>query len=824
MNNRFEWETYPLANEKNIISGEKYRFTVLTPNLIRMEYSENGIFEDRASQTVFFRNFPVVNFEVFKEDQTLVIETKNLKLNYIVNTPFSIDTLSVKLKCEPASEWRFSEPFETLGGTVKTLDGINGSIKLNDGVCSRNGFSIINDSESLLLDDDKLVALREKNSYDGYFFGYGFDYLTAVKDLYRLTGAPSMLPKYALGNWWSRFHPYTQEEYLALMDRFTAENIPFSVAVIDMDWHIRKIPAELRDPEAHLLGPKEDWTGYTWNEELFPDYKAFLKGLHDRNLHSSLNLHPAQGVRRHEAMYKKAAIADGIDTSEGKRVPFNVLSKSAMENYFDILLHPYEENGVDFWWMDWQEPKNYWWMHEPNRNGILKDAREILDPLWMLNHLHVADIKRNGKRPMYFSRYAGVGSHRYSLGFSGDTFVTWSSLDFQPYFTSTASNVGYCWWSHDIGGHFHGFGDSELTTRWHQLGVFSPINRMHSEPNPLISKEPWHHSDEYETVIKEYLNLRYKLLPYIYTMNYRTNSELEPLIQPMYYTHPKCSAAYDVKNQFWFGSELMVAPITEPKDSIDNLAKTTVWLPKGKWFDFFNGIRYESQNGRILDVFRSLENYPVFAKSGAIIPMMKVNGNNIENSINMEVVVFPGADNAFVLYEDEGEFDNYKNGAFVTTKMEQKFTLNNSIFTINPAEGDISLIPNKRTWKISFRGFAENMQAKVFVDDAEAAPQITVCHKTHTTAIEICADACQKITISLQAENMFADNGHYLERCFDILKQSKINNPTKKRVYEILRGGVHDLHDFMYRIHQEISEYYHLASALKEQITLTREK
>ena len=416
-----------------------------------------------------------------------------------------------------------------------------------------------------------------------------------------------------------------------------------------------------------------------------------------------------------------------------------------------------------------------------------------------------------------------MGSHRYSLGFSGDTFVTWTSLDFQPYFTAIASNVGYCWWSHDIGGHFNGFGDSELTTRWHQLGVFSPINRMHSEPNPLISKEPWHHSEEYETVIKKYLNLRYEFLPYIYTMNYRANSKLEPLVQPMYYTHPKCSAAYDVKNQFWFGSELMVAPITEPKDSIDNLSKATVWLPKGKWFDFFNGTRYESRNGRTLDVFRSLEDYPVFAKSGAIIPMMKAKGNNIENSENMEVVVFPGADNEFVLYEDEGEFDNYRNGAFVTTKMEQKFTQVDSSFIINPAEGETELIPSKRTWKISFRGFSENMQIKVLVDDLEITPEITFNSATHTVEISVTANVNQKIVVNLNAENLFADNGNYLERCFDILKQSKISNPTKKRVYEILCGGVHNLHDFIYRINQEISEYYHLSSALKEQVTLTRE-
>ena len=440
----------------------------------------------------------------------------------------------------------------------------------------------------------------------------------------------------------------------------------------------------------------------------------------------------------------------------------------------------------------------------------------------MINHLHVADIKRNGKRPMYFSRFSGVGSHRYSLGFSGDTFITWPSLDFQPYFTVTASNIGYCWWSHDIGGHFFGIGDSELATRWRQLGVFSPINRMHSAPNPFISKEPWNQPDGNDEIIKKYLQLRYQLLPYIYTMNYKVESELQPMIQPMYYTYPKCSAAYDVKNQFWFGSELMVAPITEPHDPVDNLAKTAVWLPTGKWFDFFNGTRYESANGRTMDIFRSLEDYPVFAKSGAIVPMMQLNGNNIENSENMEVLVFPGADNEFSLYEDEGEFDNYKNGAFVITKMEQKFTPNSAVFTINSAKGDTSLIPQNRTWKISFRGFAENMNIKVSINDDEILPEVIIDNKTHTTTIIISTDVNNKITVNLESENMFADNGNYLERCYEILRQSKINNQVKENVYNLLKQNC-DLHTFMYRIHREISEHYHLSSALKEQVTLTRD-
>src|SRR5699024_737172 len=136
------------------------------------------------------------------------------------------------------------------------------------------------------------------------------------------------------------------------------------------------------------------------------------------------------------------------------------------------------------------------------------------------------------------SRYAGPGSHRYPIGFSGDTFITWASLKFQPYFTSTASNVGYTWWSHDIGGHYGGSRDEELAMRWIQLGVFSPINRLHSSNSMFTGKEPWNFRETIQKSMSKYLHLRHELLPYLYTMNVQTAQEFHPLVLPMYYYYP----------------------------------------------------------------------------------------------------------------------------------------------------------------------------------------------------------------------------------------------------------------------------------------------
>lgn len=436
--------------------------------------------------------------------------------------------------------WHYGDPVHDLKGTARTLDTIDGACELGSGLVSRDGFTVLDDSASLILTEEGWVSPRKKGIKDIYFWGYGLDFLECLKDFYYLCGKTPMLPRYALGNWWSRYYEYTEESYLELMHRFDEEGIPFTVAVIDMDWHLVNI-----DPKYGT-----GWTGYTWNKEFFPDPKRFMDHLHERGMRVTLNVHPADGIRAHEEMYEAMARELGKDISREEPVSFEITNPAFLSAYFKYAHHPNEEKGVDFWWLDWQQ------------GGITK--MEGLDPLWMLNHFHFLDSARNGKRPMTFSRYAGPGSHRYPIGFSGDTVVTWESLRFQPYFTSTASNIGYGWWSHDIGGHMNGFKDDEMAGRWFQLGVFSPINRLHSTKNEFNGKEPWRYKQEIRSMMDEFLCLRHKLLPYLYTMNYRAHAQDIPLILPMYYKNARSQEAYQVPNEFYFGSQLIAAPITSP--------------------------------------------------------------------------------------------------------------------------------------------------------------------------------------------------------------------------------------------------------------------
>ena len=635
------------AKEESVIVADGVRVSVISERIIRVE---RGGFTDKRTQTVVCRNFANVEFTSAKEKNKLVIRTQS--------RVFSVDLKSLKVEVEFVDEDYIASPSNrtNLGGTARTLDGTFGVLggwkgkrekrdrfflgHIRKGLFALNGVSEYEDGGSVLLNEDGSVSPRSGKCVDKYIFAFGDDYLGGLKEFYALTGATPILPKYALSNWWSRYHAYTDKEYLALMDKFASKDVPLTVATIDMDWHIVKnVP---KGTEYHSM-QGAGWTGYTFEKSLFPDYKAFLKSLKDRGLAITMNLHPRDGVRSFEVQYPDMARACGIDPASGETVQFDLTDNGFLNAYFDILHHPYEQDGVDFWWIDWQQGT--------------KSKKMGLDPLWLLNHYHFLDSCRDGKKGLILSRYAGLGSHRYPLGFSGDTFVCWRSLKFQPYFTALASNAGYTWWSHDIGGHLFGKGDEELYLRWLQFGVFSPINRLHSN-NKSWSKEPWLYP-HVESIAEEFMRLRHRLLPYIYTANVMTAKEGIPLVAPMYYyTDDERAMQKKWRNQYYFGERMLVAPVT--KKGKKGVADMTVWLPEGEWTHFFSGEKFEGGEHKI---GCGLDDYPVFVKSGSIIPMLKKREGNSQEFDEIEVRVFVG-EGAYTMYDEVGSiaFDMRKDG------------------------------------------------------------------------------------------------------------------------------------------------------------------
>jgi alpha-glucosidase (family GH31 glycosyl hydrolase) len=741
MTSRQPLPSRPVADPRAVVVGPTYRITVLTDGLVRLEHAADGVFEDRASTFALHRELPVPDFRVVETATHVEVRTARFHLVYD-RQPFSTSGLSVSVLGGVSSYhsvWRYGEDPSDLGGTARTLDLADGAIPLEPGVVSRQGFAVLDDSRSMLLDDG-WVAPRDGSRTDLYVFAYGHDHRDALQAFYAVSGATPLLPRFALGNWWSRFHRYTSESYTALLDRFEAEGLPFSVAVIDMDWHLTDV-----DP---ALG--SGWTGYTWNRDLFPDPAAFLTSVHERGLRVTLNVHPADGVRPHEDAYPEMVAALGL--TEGDPIPFDVTDRAFLDAYFDVLHRGLEADGVDFWWLDWQ-------------SGPHSRVAGI-DPLWMLNHFHFLDSARDGRRPLTFSRYAGPGSHRYPVGFSGDTVISWASLAFQPYFTATASNIGYGWWSHDIGGHMFGGKDDELATRWLQLGVFSPVLRLHSGANPFTAKEPWTFEPAARAVMTEHLRLRHRLLPYLHTMNHRAAGG-RPLVEPLYHRWPAAAEAYDQPNQFLFGTELVVAPVTSPADRQTRLASVRAWLPAGTWVDVFTGLVYDG--GRELLLHRDLSSIPVLAPAGAIIPLdgAAVPGNDPVNPTSLEVLVVVGADGSFTLVEDDGT----DTGVARTT-----LTSTGGTFTAHPAEGSVGALPATRTWTVTFLAF----------DGVPTGPTgSSVVRGDDRVSITVPdVPVGEALVITLDPDPQLAPND-VAGRLFTLLDRAQIEYDLKTRIHQI---------------------------------------
>lgn len=652
------------------LSGEHWRISVLGEHLLRYEWSPEGVFEDRPTQVVTGRPVAPVRAQVRQEPGVVQIITAAFQLDYDGTAP-APHSLHVKGRGDYQSSWRYGQPLpnlfgsilglaSNLGGTARTLDGAEGPVDMGEGLATRNGLSVLDDSSSPVVDGDRLLA-RAPGTVDVYVFVHGTDHAGAVEDFYRIAGHPSLIPRWAFGNWWSRYHAYTQGEYEQLMDRFADEGIPFSVAVVDMDWHVTDI-----DPSYG-----HGWTGYTWNRELFPDPAGFLAGLHERGLHVTLNVHPADGIRAYEDCYPAVCAAVGRDPSQGLPVEFDLSDPAFRRAYFEQVHHPLEDMGVDFWWIDWQQ-------------GTV--GADGLDPLWRLNELHTADMIARGRRPIILSRYAGPGAHRFPVGFSGDTVASWASLAFQPRFTATAANIGYGMWSHDIGGHIFGVHDDELATRWLQFGVFSPFTRLHSSDDPFAGKEPWNYGTPARGIMVRYLRMRHALVPYLYT-EWATG---EPLVRPVYHRWGDRPESYEALDEYLLGRDLLVAPITRPRDPDSGTASTRVWFPPGTWVDVLTGLVYHGD--RFLTVRRPLGSIPVFARAGTIIPL--ASGPSTENPDELELLLVPGADASYELVEDDGAPEP------ATARTLLEWDEAGRRLTVHPVAGATGVVPDRRHWRV----------------------------------------------------------------------------------------------------------------------------
>lgn len=749
----------PKADPGAVVTSGNARFTVLTPEMIRIEYSDKGVFEDRATFTVVNRQLAVPQYKTSEDETFLYLETAKLKMKYRKGAnpktlPASSSNLSITIDHNGREVlWYPGKPDPmNLKGTCRTLDGSNGQNKrseMEDGLISRSGWAVIDDSwTSARADGSRSFALEadenlgydwwsERNdphAMDIYFLGYGNNYKKALSDYTSIAGKIPLPPAYVFGYWYSKYSSYSADDYRDIMNNLSSNDIPTDVMILDMDWH-------WNGSEGSMSGGRGGWTGWSWNTNLIPDPVGLLKEMHDRNFKVALNLHPADGVNSVEspefftAMNEDLRGKYNVNASSGKTIPWYLDYTDFTDSFFRTIIREHESEGVDFWWLDWQQH-----LTSPYTNG--------LGQTFWCNHVFYNDMAANrpDRRPVIFHRWGGLGSHRYQIGFSGDALINFPTLAFQPYFTATASNVGYGYWGHDLGGHAFTdektVNDPELVLRWIQFGVFTPIFRTHATNDSRIERRIWMFPNFPDML--EAVKLRYSLFPYIYTMAREAYDTGISLCRPLYYEYPEVEEAYAYEEEYFFGNDILVAPIVEASEN--GVCTKTIWFPEGNWWSVATNELIEGPCTMTMEFSKT--DIPYFYREGSIVPLNPASVKNVtEHPEHLVINVVSGKEGKGKLYEDEGDNSDY-DVAFATTAFTQTLNGNKRTLVINPREGNSSNLPAMRSYTVNV--YNSNAPQAVVVN-GDAITQYSYSPESKCTTVEIPANACASaVTVEIE--------------------------------------------------------------------------
>ena len=740
------------ARDEAVFKGQRYRITVLTERLVRLEYNKDGIFFDDLTEQVRFRDFPVPEFKVSQDDHHLEITTKYFLLKYAKEKPFEGLNIEVML-LDTDKSWNIrSREVRNFNTSGKGIVGTKPDYQ--KGLYSTEGYVSFNDSDSLIINNDGFLFVNQKPRTDIYLFMYRRDFGLCLQDYFRLTGFPPLIPRYALGIWWNRNEIYNFQDIESLVQNFNKYRIPLSVLLLDEFWHLK----DSRDLTRYK-------TGYTFNRNLFSDPDHLSRYLHERGIKLGLTIDPSEGVMPHEDYYENVASSLGV--MERTTIPFNVFDKNFLISYFKFLIEPLEQKGVDFFFLKY----------------LPQDLRMLRA---MSHYMTLESGKNKEKRAMLMSYNGLVGSHHIPALYSGETFVDWETLNTLPYYNSMASNKGLSWWSHDIGGYQNGTEEAELYVRYNQLGCFSPIYRLSSKGGKYYKREPWKWDVKTLTIVSDYARLRYRLIPYLYSENYKYHRIGMPLIEPLYYIHPEVYDEPNYKNEYYFGTELLVAPITSRKDLLMNRTVERIFLPDGVWYDFKTGKKFLG-NKRYVTFYKD-EDYPVFAKSGSIIPLGNLGDNLNDTSMpeELEIHIFPGKSNIYKLYEDDGESSLHAEGYSITTAIDYNYLQNNHTVIIRPVEGKSGIIPNVRNYKIRFRNTRKADSVVVHLDQDEYPCDSYVEDSDFIVEVANVTTTSQ-LTVNCKGKNIEIDASHIINEDIDsIINDIQIKTNLKEMLANIM--------------------------------------
>lgn len=708
------------------------RIEICTPGMVRIRMANMNRFESDENYMVQRYQWPEVNYRFSETDEEYHIETELLNV-VIKKSPVKIEfydkygrlihkdctdteesmSYSGK-KPECIKELLPGEHFFGFGERMDFIDQLGKRVELDVGrgtarpheigaynileanyspvpfFMSTNGYGIFfHNSFKTIWDmgyssSGKYVFSAEGGELD-YYFIYGPAFTDILEQYTSLTGTSPILPRFAMGlhvgtysgGTWGYEHLTSQWYVIQMARRFRALGIPVDILHLDSTWRIfGKVNGK-------------GGTTFEWRQSGFPNPKAMFDSLYAMNYSlAGLHIRPRIDNGDINNFLDQARDLGYTYPENGKPGDFlNYFDSASVDWWWENCLKPLADLGCKFVKTD--EGSAFGRVgNELDKTGPQGAEIQRLHNIFPIAYAKAPFLKfeeHNGIRGMNHTREGYAGIQRYPFIFAGDWPSEWQY--FLPVIRG-GINIGMSGigaWTHCMGGFEH-IADPELYVRWSQFGMFSPISMLFGMEHPNY-KEPWNYGDEALEIFIKYDKLRYSLIPYIYSNYYQMYKTGLPVMQALVLHYPNDPKTYNIDDQYFFGRELLVCPVT-----IKGAKTRTLYLPKGDWYDYWTGIKTEG--GKYINVKTPLGKMPVYARAGAIIPMQPVMNYESEKPANpITLDIFPGS-GSFSLYEDDGLTHDYKKGKFATTKIETSLENKALRISIDKPSGDY-FVPEK---------------------------------------------------------------------------------------------------------------------------------
>ena len=505
-----------------------------------------------------------------------------------------------------------------------------------------------------------------------------------------LTGRQPMPPKWSLGYIQSKFGYETEAQTRGVIDTLRRREFPVDAVIIDLDWF-------------------EHMGDLRWDREAFPEPFDMIEDLRDRGV-KTVNItetYITRPSRLFEPALDRGFVGEHADGS-----PYVMPGWWSCDECDVALLDVTDPAARDWWWR--QHPPfmgdkmaGFWTdLGEPERHptdmqhhlGPRNKIHNVYNHLWAQTLFRGWHSWRDNQRIFNLTRSASAGTQRYNPTlWSGDVATSFRAFRLQISFQLNVGLAGFGLYGSDLGG-FTGKTPPELYARWMQQGALSPSMRPHGSDKPT---EPWRYGDQVESIVRDVVRLRYRLMPYLYTLAWQNHRTGIPLARPLFFADPSDERLHEVEHSYLLGESLLVAPVLR-----DSARSRTVTLPEGTWIHYWTDEAMEG--GRTVTVDAPLDEIPLFVKGGAILPMRPVAPHtDAQPADTLDLAVYPdaGRTGSFSLYEDDGRTLNYQDGAYAVTDFSQRLRSRNDgtsdlSVSVGAAGGTYAGQPEARTVRV----------------------------------------------------------------------------------------------------------------------------